>query len=158
AAAGTAAVVAQVGWHPNPELVLPDPSRLGNGWKRLFSSQGATLLVKAAVKITIVLAVAYNVLRALGAGALGATLLPPEAALALAGSGLRQLLVAMVVALALLAGADYAWARWRHEQSLRMSRHEVREEVKQSEGDPHVRMRFRRAHREIARRRMLSEV
>ena len=39
-----------------------------------------------------------------------------------------------------------------------MSRHEVREELKQSEGDPQVRVRFRRAHREIAKRRMLGEV
>src|SRR5206468_6870248 len=57
-----------------------------------------------------------------------------------------------------LGAADYLWQRRRHEERLRMTRQEVREEQKESEGDPQVRQRFRRAHREIARRRMLAEV
>src|SRR5207247_966774 len=64
----------------------------------------------------------------------------------------------MAVALAVLGGLDYLWQRRRHEQSLKMSRHEVKEEHKETEGDPQVKGRFRRAHREIARRRMLTEV
>ena len=69
---------------------------------------------------------------------------------------MRRFFVA--IALAAFAALDFLWQRWRFEQDLRMTRHEVREEQRESEGDPHVRLRFRRAHRELARRRMLADV
>lgn len=160
AVVGIGAVVAQVGWHPSPELVAPDPSRIGfaAGFKRLFSLQGVAGLVKAVVKIGLVAAVGWQVVVDVGGDALAASTMPVESILALAGGGLRELGMVMAAALVVVGAGDYAWARWRHEQSLKMSRHELREELKQSEGDPQVRMRFRRAHREIAKRRMLSEV
>jgi flagellar biosynthetic protein FlhB len=64
----------------------------------------------------------------------------------------------MALALGALGALDFLWQRWRHEQSLKMSRHEVKEEQKQAEGDPQIKMRFKRAHREVAKRRMLAEV
>jgi flagellar biosynthetic protein FlhB len=82
----------------------------------------------------------------------------PAALLAFTGTGLRRLLLAMALVLAALGGLDWLWQRWRHERDLRMSRQEVKEEQKETDGDPQVRARFRRAHREIARRHMLSEV
>ena len=57
-----------------------------------------------------------------------------------------------------LAAADYAWQLWRHEQSLKMSRDEIREEMRQSEGDPLVKQRMRSFARAIARRQMLRAV
>jgi flagellar biosynthetic protein FlhB len=160
AVAGIGAVVAQVGWHPNPALVAPDPERISltRGWKRIVSPHGVASLVKAIAKIAIVLGVAHRVVLADGAAALGAASLPVEGIVGFAGASLARVGIVMALALVVVAAADYAWTRWRHEQSLKMSRHELREEQKQSEGDPQVRLRFRRAHREIARRRMLAEV
>jgi flagellar biosynthetic protein FlhB len=158
--AGIGAVVAQVGWHPSPALVVPDPRRLGleAGWKRLVSLDGVASLVKALVKIALVLAVGSHVLVRLGGEALDASAMPIEGVLALAGDGLREVGLVMAAVLVVVAAADHAWVRWRHEQRLKMSRHELREELEQSEGDPRIRIRFRRAHREIAERRMLPEV
>jgi len=160
AVVGTGAVIAQIGWSMNPGLLLPDPGRLSpaNGLKRIFSANGAMNLVKAIAKIAVVATVAYRVVLRTGAEAVGASGMMPAELLAFTGMGLRRLFLAMALALAVLGGLDYLWQRRRHEQSLKMSRHEVKEEAKETEGDPQVKGRFRRAHREIARRRMLTDV
>src|SRR5207249_127270 len=71
AVVGAGAVVAQVGWSVNPELLLPDPGRISpsNGLKRIFSANGAMNLVKAVAKIAVVATVAYRVLLRTGAEA-----------------------------------------------------------------------------------------
>jgi flagellar biosynthetic protein FlhB len=157
---GTSAVVAQVGWSVNPELVLPDVNRLSpmSGLRRVFSVTGAMNLIKSVVKIVLVLTVAYQVLRHVGQEAVATPALTPEEILSFTGASLRRLFLAMVLALAVLAALDYVWQRWRFEQSLRMTRQEVKDEHKELEGDPQVKARFRRAQREVAKRRMLAEV
>jgi len=160
AVVGIGAVVAQVGWHPSPELVRPDARRiaLATGWERLVSRQGVASLVRAVVKIVLVVGVGWRVLLHVGGAALGASDLSIEGVLALVGGGLRELGLGMAAAFVVVGAGDYAWARWWHEQRLKMSRHELREELRQSDGDPRIRMRFRRAHRELAKRRLLGEV
>jgi flagellar biosynthetic protein FlhB len=161
AAVGTAAVVAQVGFQVTTELLVPDPSRVFNlaaGAKRIFSANGAMNLAKAVAKIAIVGLVSWAVIRAGFAAAVATPAMNPEQLLGLTAEELRALLWRMGLALAGLGALDWLWTRWRHERSLKMSRQEVKEEQKQSEGDPQVRMRFRRAHRELAKRRMLAEV
>jgi flagellar biosynthesis protein FlhB len=160
AVAGIGAVVAQVGWRVNPELLAPDLGRLApsRALGRIFSTNGAANLLKSVLKIAFVLAVAYRVLRQVGSEAVGAPDMPLDALLAFTGDGLRRLFLAMAAALVVLGVLDFFWQRWRYEQSLKMTRQEVRDEHKESEGDPQVRARFKRAHREIAKRRMLAEV
>jgi len=53
---------------------------------------------------------------------------------------------------------DYVNERWKHERSLRMSKEEVKEEYKSTEGDPHIKARIRSIQREMARKRMMQEV
>ncbi len=57
-----------------------------------------------------------------------------------------------------LAGLDYVFQRWSYEKSLRMTRREVQDEFKQTEGDPLIKSRIRSIQRELARRRMMAEV
>jgi len=149
AAVGVGAVVAQVGWRPDPRLVAPDPARLraAAGWRRIAWPHGAAALVKAMVKVALVLAVTWRILVSMGGDALDAAALPVDGIVALAGRGLERLGLALAAALALVVAGDYAWRRWLHERGLRMSRHELREEQRQSDGDPHVRRRLRRARR-----------
>jgi flagellar biosynthetic protein FlhB len=82
----------------------------------------------------------------------------PESHLALVGRIVLELLWRVVAAFAFLAAADYAVQRWQFQRDLRMSKHEVREEARQSEGDPHVRARVRSLMRQLARRRMMAGV
>ncbi|HZP41929.1 MAG TPA: EscU/YscU/HrcU family type III secretion system export apparatus switch protein [Candidatus Binatia bacterium] len=160
ALAGGGAVLAQVGWSPNPALLLPDANRVNpaSGFRRLFSADGAMSLLKAALKIGVALALAYRVVRGVSADAVAAPRMGLEQILAFTGYGFRRLFLVLALALAVLGFLDWLWQRWRYEQSLRMSRQEVREEHREQEGDPQVKARFRRAHREIAKRRMLTEV
>jgi flagellar biosynthetic protein FlhB len=160
AAVGAGAMIAQVGWSMNPELLAPDPGRVSvaKGAKRIFSANGAVNLVKAVVKILVVLGVAYRVLLRTGLDGIAAPGMSLDTILAFTGLGLRRLFLAMALALGALGVADYLWQRWRHEQGLKMTRQEVKEEHKETEGNPQVKLRFRRAHREIARRRMLADV
>ena len=69
-----------------------------------------------------------------------------------------RLLLFASAALAVVAGADVVWVRWQHLRQLRMSREDLRQETRESEGDPHVKGRLRRLRESRARRRMLAEV
>jgi len=64
----------------------------------------------------------------------------------------------VALALVLLGLAYYGFQRWQHERSLRMTRHEVREEFKELEGDPHARARRRRIQRQLGLQRMMHDV
>jgi flagellar biosynthetic protein FlhB len=64
----------------------------------------------------------------------------------------------VIAAFSVLAAADYGYQRWRHEKSLRMSRHEVQEEGRQQEGNPQIRARVRGLQQERSRRRMMDAV
>lgn len=150
----------QAGIHFLPNLVEFKWERLSpaNGWSRLFSMAAVVRGLAALLKVAAVAAVAYWVLHGrateiatLGDGSLArATTVGWNLAIRLA--------LAMAGALVLLGVADYAFQRWRLERSLRMTRQEMREELKREEGDPQLKARIRRLQRETARRRMLAEV
>ncbi len=84
--------------------------------------------------------------------------LTPEAAALLGWQQVEGLLWSVAWALGALALADYGLQRFRFMQSMKMSKQEVKEEHQQQEGRPEVKGRIRRIQREIARRRMLSDV
>ncbi len=152
--------VLQVGFLVTPEALRLDWRRVNpvQGLANLFSGRGGVELVKAMLKLTILGTVAYRTLRPewarfpeLAHMDLG-EVLAWELSLGLR-LGLR---VAGVYCL--LALADYGYQRWRHEQSLRMSRSEVLEEGKQTEGSPQMRARIRALQRERGMRRMMQAV
>ncbi len=68
------------------------------------------------------------------------------------------LLIRVSLAFLLLALLDYGWQRWLHEKGLRMTREEVKEELRQTEGDPRIKARIRSLQQEMARHRMMSQV
>ena len=129
-----------------------------NGFKRLFSISGLVEMVKALFKLLVIGWIAFDYLRG-----------NIERILLLAGSeltlGLMQwidlakgLLLRVAVAYLVLAVADYIYQRWQHLRSLRMTKQEVLEDFKRSEGDPFLRGRIRQQQRRMARMRMMSNV
>jgi flagellar biosynthetic protein FlhB len=74
------------------------------------------------------------------------------------GRAIGGVWLVVAVAYLALAGADYGYQWWEHERGLRMTRQEVREEARQSEGDPQLRARQKSLHRQVTSRRMLAEV
>jgi flagellar biosynthetic protein FlhB len=132
-----------------------DPSR---GASRIFSLGAGVKAITALLKIAVMSAVAYVVLRSrLGQiGRAGDASL--VSAVALAWDIVSRVFISIAVALVAIGIFDYVVQRLRLERQLRMTRQEAKEELKQEEGDPQIRARIRRLQREAAQRRMFQEV
>lgn len=158
--AALVAPLAVGGWNLSFGALAPDFTRLDPiaGFGRFFSARGAVELGKALAKFLVVAAVASLVLRKESPEllALGATPLPTGIAQAV--SLASNALLAVSGGLALIAAVDVPWQLWQYSHRLNMTREEIREELKESEGAPEVRFRIRRTQREMARRRMMHEV
>jgi len=152
------ATMVQTGWLLHGQALAPKLSRLNPlaALKRLFGPEGLAELARTLAKLGIV---GLALWRAVDLSVLQATLhRPPGALLAEAGHGALRLLLASLAAFALVAGLDLLWVRWRHIRQLRMSREDLREELRESEGDPQVKGRLRRLRESRARQRMLAAV
>jgi flagellar biosynthesis protein FlhB len=158
AVAAVAATLGQTGGLVHGKALAPSLSRIDplSGFKRLFGLKGVAEVLRGLAKMAFVGAVVWHVL---DFGALQAALHRPAGGLLEdLGAAFLRLLLAASAALAVLAGADTAWVRWQHTRRLRMSREDLRQETRESEGDPHVEARQRRLRESRAQRRMLSAV
>lgn len=128
------------------------------GFGRLFSISTVIELVKGLVKLAIVVGVTVLVLRPLPAEP--SRLVELDAAVLLDRMmGLSGRLLAIVLAiLIILAAADVVWQWFHRRRQLRMTRQEVKEELRESEGDPIVKQKLRQLRLQRARRRMMAEV
>lgn len=129
-----------------------------SGLKRLFSFSGMTEALKSIFKFLIGGILFYVVIKR------SVLLLPSTMAMGLQESWrvsedliVRAVLSGFLVFF-IIAVIDYVLERWRFERSLRMTRQEIKEEQKETEGDPLIRSRIRSIQREMARRRMMQEV
>ncbi|MBY0278759.1 flagellar biosynthesis protein FlhB [Candidatus Binatia bacterium] len=158
--AGVASNLAQVGVGLYPQLLLPKGSRISpsTGLKRIFSLRGFVELIKNIVRIVLVSWVAWKVVLSTLDRLRSVGLLSASEILAVGGAELVRMMLWVGSTLAVLAAFDYIWQRRTHQQSLRMSRQEIKDEMRQSEGDPKLRQRMKRAYRDFNNNRMLSEV
>lgn len=158
AVAAVAATMGQTGGLVHGKALVPSLSRIDpiSGLKRLLGPRGIAEVLRGLAKMALVGAVLW---RGLDLDALQAALHRPAGGLlGDFGAALLRLLLAALAALAVVAGADLAWVHWQHRRRLRMSREDLRQETRESEGDPHVKARLRRLRESRARRRMLAEV
>ncbi len=158
-ALGVTIEMAQVASKPSLKRLKPDFSRLNpaKGFKRLFSKRALWETTKGLLKLVLVAGVTYPVLRSM-VSALAAGGLQAGEAAKVAGSGAMTLLRNAAAAGLALAVADYVMQRRRVMAEMRMTRQEVREELRQSEGDPHVKHAIRSRQAGLSRNRMLSAV
>jgi len=158
-----AAVVAPMmlgGWLLSGKAVAPNFGKLNplSGVARMFSTQTLAELVKALAKSLLIGGVAYLVimddLQAVMAllGQPESTALPHTIMLVARSCAL------IAAALVLVALVDVPWQLWSYFKKLRMSREDVRQEHKESEGDPHIKAQIRRQQQAMAKRRMMAEV
>jgi len=158
--AGVVSNLAQVGVGFYPQLLMPKGSRIspGTGLQRIFSKQGLVGLLKNVVKIGLVAWVAWKVVLSTQGRLPAVGLSSPNEILTIGASELVRILMWVGSTLGVLAAFDYVWQRRTFQQGLRMSRQEIKDEMRQSEGDPKLRQRMKRAYRELNGNRMLSEV
>jgi flagellar biosynthesis protein FlhB len=150
----------QTGFLVSAAQMAPKLSKISPlaGAKRLVSADNLVEFLKSLAKFLILGGAAWWVL----AGDIGrlqsAAEWPVQALLHIAGDEVQRVLIAVLAALAVLTILDVAWTRWHFTSQLRMSRQDLREEHKDSEGDPHLKAKLRRIRQERARTRMMAEV
>lgn len=128
------------------------------GFARIFSSQTVVELIKTLAKATVIGGVGAMVISHYRDQMIALMHSTPSEALATA-MGLVALCCALIVsALFLIVMIDAPWQLWTHFKKMRMSRQDVKQEHKESDGDPHVKGRIRQQQRAAARRRMMSQV
>ena len=152
--------VVQVGWHPTGKTLQPKFSKLNPlpGIKRMFSAQTGAELLKAILKTILVGSVTGFYLWHHWPQMMRLMAESPITAMGNAMDlvGLCALLV--VLGVIPMVGFDVFFQIFSHLKKLRMSRQDIRDEFKQSEGDPHVKGRIRQMQRAAARRRMMADV
>ncbi|WP_420456775.1 EscU/YscU/HrcU family type III secretion system export apparatus switch protein [Rubrivirga sp.] len=150
--------VAQSGWTFTAKPLTPKGSRISpaEGAKRLFSTKGLFELGKALSKVVIVGPLVYLTLKAWLPEILLLHTVPLDVAFGALGGWTLGLLAQMLLALLLLSGVDYAFGKWKHTQDLKMTHREVKDEGKESEGDPQMKGKRRQIARERAQRPRLD--
>ena len=160
ALAGAFGNIIQHGFLWSPDKLKPQASKISPlaGLKRLFGIDGLVQFLKSTFKVGVVAVVAFWVLKPRSAALSELAALDPSAILPLAAAALKALVFAVVVVLGVGSLIDFLWQRHRFMQRMRMSREELKEDFRQSEGDPHVKARLKQLRAERARRRMMQAV
>ena len=160
AVAGTFGNVLQTGMLWTTGKLAPDLSKISpiSGFRRIYGIDGLAQFVKTLIKLVIAGWVAWRVLLPHEAELAQAAALDPGAILPFARTLLMSLSLSALTFLGLTAGADWIWQRQRFLVRMRMSREELKEDIKQSEGDPHIRARLRQIRTMRARKRMMANV
>ena len=158
--AALAAPMALGGWNFSVQSLAPDFTRLDPiaGFGRVFSVRAVVDLAKAFVKFLLVSGTAFLVLRSQAAHMLALGNEPLEAGVADAVRLVASAMLIMSGTLGLIAAIDVPWQLWQHHKQLRMTREEIRDEAKESEGSPETKGRVRRMQRDLLRRRMMHDV
>lgn len=164
---GLAVIVATVvanllvsGWVFSTESLEFNIGRINpiSGIARMFSLQSLIELLKAILKTAVIGGVSAWVLWQQQDDLLNLASEPLESAIAHTGWIVLQIFLAAAAAFMLIAVVDVPFQLWHYYHKLRMTKQEVIDENKQTQGDPEVRNRIRRLQREMARRRMMAEV
>ncbi|MFJ4144126.1 flagellar biosynthesis protein FlhB [Pseudomonas sp. NPDC089734] len=140
--------------------VRPKFSRINpvSGLARLFSVQVLVELAKAIAKASLIGLVAYLFLKSHIDELLSLPYMPATQALASVMALTAKACVMCVAALIIVVGMDVPYQLWTYAKNLRMSKEELRQEHKNSDGDPHIKARIRQLQQSRARRRMMSKV
>ncbi|MGD8880342.1 MAG: flagellar biosynthesis protein FlhB [Desulfobacterales bacterium] len=158
--AGMVGNIGQVGFEIHSEPIAPKLAKLNPiaGFKRIFSLRSLVELAKSIMKLLIVGGISYGLIKAEMRGF--APLIQQGVAeiLLFIAQVAFKILFFVCLALIILAFFDYIFQRWQFEKSIKMTKQEVKDERKQSEGDPKVKSRIRKAQLEMAARRMMEAV
>jgi flagellar biosynthetic protein FlhB len=157
---GIAANVAQGGLYPATKLLVPKMSRLSPfaGIKKMVGPHAWWELVKAVVKTSVLGAVLYASVRHLVPTLMASGSLPVGSVMSTVAGAILTLVRSAAVAGLVMAGADYLVVHRRNSKQLKMTKQEVRDEAKRTEGDPHLKGAIRSRQIAMSRNRMMAEL
>lgn len=159
-AGGVISAVAQ----NEPRIVLnriaPKASKLSliKGWSRVFGKQGMVEFAKSVAKLLFCGGVVFGVLYSSPKELLNGMFQDPEVYGDVVSAITEKLLISVCIAMTIIAAADYMWSRYFWRENLKMSRKELKDELKQAEGDPILKARMRSVARDRSRQRMMDAI
>jgi len=157
---GIVAQMGQIGILYSPEVLTLKFDRLNPiaGFKKIFSKKAIVEVVKGLMKFGIVLGITYFVMSQNMQTFVG--FLHSEAAESLSFGKMFALKLAMsiMLGLAIVAAADFAWEKHAYKEKLKMTKQQVKQEHKEQEGSPEIKNKIRQIQREMANKRMIADV
>ena len=155
-----AVIIKQVGWKISLKPFELKLDRLNpiKGMKKIISLRSLVELIKGLFKASIFAWVIYIAIKDKLLEAVGTIKIPFESGVLILGEQLWWLSIRLTLWLLIVAIADYAYQKWDYEKKLKMSKHEIKEEHKQTEGDPQIKSKIRQRQREMAKKRMMASV
>ncbi len=150
----------QVKWKPTAKPLKPKISKLNplKGFKRLFSSKSLIELLKSVLKIILVGYIAYSTLKE----SAGILLLFYDMSFMQSLSSIGDIVINLGIKISafyiIVAAADYIYEKWKFNEDLKMTKQEVKDEYKNSEGDPQVKGKIKQKMMEASRRRMMQAI
>lgn len=142
------------------DRIRPKLSRISpiEGAKRRFGLSGLVEFAKSAVKLVLITLLLAHHLSRRAPEILASTALHPRQSIALLGNLIAEFVLLLTLTMLAIGLLDLLWQRFDHQRKLRMTRKELTDDLKQTEGDPHLKAQRRRRAEEIATRQMIAEV
>lgn len=158
--AGIAIEIYQVKWRPTSKPLKPKLSKLNpiSGFKKFFSLNSLIELLKAILKIGLIIWVAYSTLKNEWDSLFILYDMPIEQAIALMGDVVINLGIKISLVYLLIAVADWFYQKWKFREDMKMTKQEVKDEYKQAEGDPKVKGKIRQKMLQASQRRMMQDL
>lgn len=150
----------QVKWKPTAKPLKPQGSKLNpiSGFKRIFSVNSLVELIKSILKIGLIIYICYTYLDDKWPLLFSLYSMPLMQAIALAAEMVTDLGIRVALVYMVIAFADFVYQKVKFKKDMRMTKQEVKEEYKQSEGDPQVKSKIKQKMRESSMRRMMQEL
>ena len=142
------------------EALAPKASRLSplEGFKRMFGVQAAVELLKSIMKFLVVVTVAYLLLSGLFKQILGLSLEAIPLNFEHAVTMLLWMFLALALSIGIIVAIDAPYQVWNHTRQLKMTKQEVKDEFKNTEGNPEIKGRIKQTQYDMSQRRMMNDV
>jgi flagellar biosynthetic protein FlhB len=138
-----------------PKASKMDPMK---GFKRMFGLQALVELLKSILKVIVVMGIAYLLLKVFFADIMALSLMSEPNNIESALYFLAWLFLGLCSSVSVIAVVDAPYQKWNHIKQLKMSLQEIKDEHKNSEGDPQIKARIRRTQMQMSMKRMMQEV
>jgi len=157
---GAIASYSQVGFVFSRKALIPEFKKINplSGVKNLFSKKSLIKTVMSLVKLSIMSGIAYVSIRKDLEPLMELVSMRTEAIFSSASGLIFGITLKIAIILLILALLDFVYQRWQHSKDLMMSKNEVKQEAKQTDGDPLIKARIKSTQREMSRKRMMQAI
>ncbi len=152
--------VYQVGWKVSAKPMEPKLSKFNpiNGFKRILSKDSLFELLKSVIKVGVIIYIAYDKISKEANNLFILYEIDLMQAVALTGQIILDVGLTISIVFVVIGLADYIYQRFKFSNEMKMTKQEVKDEYKNTEGDPQIKGRIRQKMREVSQRRMMQDV